>query len=248
MSGHSKWSTIKRKKGAADAKRGKVFSKVIREITIAARIGGADPNGNSRLRLAIDKAKAANMPADNVQRAIKKGTGEGEGANIEEFVLEGYGPGGVALLVEAMTDNHNRTVAEVRHLLNKMGGNLGEVGCVGWMFHKKGVLIFPKAVGEEKLMEIALDAGADDIHDAEDVFEVLTNPNALDKVKTACEAKGLKSQEASLQMIPQNTIRLEGLDAEKMLKLMEALEDHDDVQNVHANFDIDASVMEKLAS
>lgn len=248
MSGHSKWSTIKRKKGAQDAKRGKAFSKLIREITIAARVGGPDPDGNSRLRLVIDKAKAANMPADNIQRAVKKGTGELEGETLEEFVLEGYGPGGVALLVEAMTNNHNRTVAEIRHLLNKMGGNLGEVGCVGWMFHKRGMLTFPKSVGEEKLMNVVLDAGAEDIQDAEDIFEVLTPPNTLDKVRTACEAKGLKPLEASFQMIPQNTVHLEGLDAEKMLKLMEALEDHEDVQNVHANFDMDASLMEKLAS
>ena len=248
MSGHSKWSTIKRKKGAADAKRGKVFSKLIREITIAARFGGGDPNGNPRLRLVVDKAKNANMPADNIQRAIKKGTGELEGETIEEFTLEGYGPGGVALLIEAMTNNHNRTVAEIRHLLTKMGGNLGETGCVGWMFHKKGVLTFPKNIGEEKLMEVALDAGAEDISDADDNFEVVTPPNLWDKVKTICEAKGLKPLEASLQMIPQNTIRLEGSDAEKMIKLMEALEDHEDVQNIHANFDIDTSVMEKLAS
>ena len=248
MSGHSKWSTIKRKKGAADAKRGKIFSKLIREITVAARSGGADPDGNPRLRLAVDKAKEANMPADNITRAIKKGSGGLEGETFEEFTLEGYGPGGVALLVEALSNNRNRTVAEVRHLLTKMGGNMGEVGCVGWMFHKKGVLTFPKSIGEEKLMEAALDAGAEDISDAEDHFEVITPPTLWDKVKAACEAKGLKPLGASMQMIPQNTIRLEGPDAEKMIKLMEALEDQDDVQNVHANFDIDMSVMEKLAS
>ncbi len=248
MSGHSKWSTIKRKKGAADAKRGKIFSKIIREITIAARIGGGDIDANSRLRLVVDKAKAANMPADNIQRAIKKGTGGLEGETLEEFTLEGYGPGGVALLIEAMTDNRNRTVADIRHLLTKMGGHLGESGCVGWLFSKKGVLTFPKSIGEEKLMEVALEAGAEDIRNAEDLLEVWTPPNLLQKIKEVCETKGLKTQEASLQMIPQNTVRLEGLDAEKMLKLMEVLEDHDDVQNVHANFDIDMSVMEKLAS
>lgn len=248
MSGHSKWSTIKRKKGATDAKRGKVFSKIIREVTIAARVGGGDINGNPRLRLVVDKAKAANMPADNIQRAIKKGTGELEGETIEEFALEGYGPGGVALFIEALTNNHNRTVAEIRHLLTKMGGNMGESGCVSWMFAKKGILTFPKSVGEEKLMETALDAGAEDIRDADDAYEVLTPPNLLHKIKETCEAKGLKSQETTIQMIPQNTVRLEGTDAEKMIKLMEALEDHDDVQNVHANFDIDTSVMEKLAS
>ena len=248
MSGHSKWSKIKRKKGAADAKRGKVFSKIIREITIAARVGGGDIDGNPRLRLVVDKAKASNMPADNIQRAIKKGAGGLEGETLEEFTLEGYGPGGTALFIEALTNNHNRTVAEIRHLLNKLGGNLGETGCVGWMFSKKGVLVFPKSIGEEKLMEIALDAGAEDIKDAEDNFDVQTPPNLLPKIKEACESKGLKPLEASVQMIPQNTIHLEGVDAEKMLKLMEALEDHDDVQNVHANFDIDTSVMEKLAS
>ena len=248
MSGHSKWSTIKRKKGAADAKRGKIFSKIIREITVAARIGGPDPDGNPRLRLAIDKAKEANMPTDNVSRAIKKGSGELEGEIYKEFTLEGYGPGGVALLVEVMTNNHNRTVAEVRHLFNKLGGNMGEAGCVGWIFNKKGLLVFPKSVGEEKLMEVALDAGAEDIQNADDLFEVVTPPNSLHQIKTACEEKGLKPQSASIQMIPQNTVRLEGSQAESMLRLMEALEDHDDVQNVHANFDIDTSVMEKLAS
>ncbi|MDP2600627.1 MAG: YebC/PmpR family DNA-binding transcriptional regulator [Deltaproteobacteria bacterium] len=248
MSGHSKWSTIKRKKGATDAKRGKVFSKIIREVTIAARVGGGDINGNPRLRLVVDKAKAANMPADNIQRAIKKGTGELEGETLEEFALEGYGPGGVALFIEALTDNHNRTVAEIRHLLAKMGGNMGESGCVSWMFAKKGVLTFPKSVGEEKLMETALEAGAEDIKDTDDNFEVLTPPHLLHKIKEACEAKGLKPLDISVQRIPQNTVRLEEIDAEKMIKLMEALEDHDDVQNVHANFDIDTSVMEKLAS
>ncbi|MBI5300139.1 MAG: YebC/PmpR family DNA-binding transcriptional regulator [Deltaproteobacteria bacterium] len=248
MSGHSKWSTIKRKKGAADAKRGKIFSKIIREITVAARIGGPDPDGNPRLRLAIDKAKEANMPTDNVSRAIKKGSGELEGEIYKEFTLEGYGPGGTALLVEVMTNNHNRTVAEVRHLFNKLGGNMGEAGSVGWMFHKKGLLVFPKSVGEEKLMEVALDAGAEDIQSADDLFEVITPPNLLHQIKTACEEKGLKPQSASIQMIPQNTVRLEGSQAESMLRLMEALEDHDDVQNVHANFDIDTNVMEKLAS
>ena len=248
MSGHSKWATIKRKKGATDAKRGKVFSKIIREITVAARIGGSDPDGNPRLRLVIDKARAANMPADNVTRAIKKGSGELEGEIYEEFTLEGYGPGGVALLIEAMSNNHNRTVAEVRHVLTRGGGNLGETGCVGWMFHRKGVLTFPKSVGEEKLMEVALEAGAEDIQESEEIFEVTTDSTHLYKVRAACESKGLKSGEASYQMIPQTVVKLEENDAEKFLKLMEALEDLDDVQNVHGNFDIDAKVMEKLAS
>lgn len=248
MSGHSKWSKIKRKKGASDAKKGKVFSKVIRELTVAARLGGPDPNGNPRLRLALDKAKVANMPANNVQKAIQKGTGELGGEDLEEFTLEGYGPGGIAVLVEALSNNHKRTVAEVRHLFQRMGGNLGEAGCVNWMFTKRGLLSFPKALGEEKIMEVSLEAGAEDIQSAEDTFEVYTTPHQLTQVKETCEQKGLKPLEASFQMIPQNTIHLEGSDAEKMLKLMEALEDHDDVQNVHANFDIDESVMEKLAS
>lgn len=248
MSGHSKWSKIKRKKGASDAKKGKIFSKVIREITVAARFGGPDPNGNPRLRLALDKAKEANMPANNIQKAIQKGTGELGGENLEEFTLEGYGPAGVAIMVEALSNNHKRTVAEVRHLFERMGGNLGEAGCVNWMFSKRGVLTFPKAVGEEKLMDVVLEAGAEDIQTTDDTLDVYTAPAQLTRVKEICEQKGLKPLEASFQMIPQNTIRLEGADAEKMLKLMEALEDHDDIQNVHANFDMDEGVMEKLAS
>lgn len=248
MAGHSKWKKIKRKKGASDAKKGKVFSKVIREITIAARLGGADPDGNPRLRLAMDKAREANMPSDNVQRAIQKGAGGGDTQQLEEFVLEGYGPGGVALLVEAMSDNHKRTVAEVRHAFTKWGGNLGEAGCVGWMFAKRGVLSFPKGIAEETLMDIALEAGAEDMKSTEDGFEVTTPPNTIDKVRGACEQKGLKITEASFQMIPQNTIHLEGADAERMVHLMEALEDLDDVQTVHANFDIDEKLLEKMAS
>lgn len=247
MSGHSKWSKIKRKKGEADAKKGKVFSKVIRELTVAARIGGADPDGNPRLRSALDKARAVNMPTDNVQKAIQKGAGAGAHENLEEFALEGYGPAGVAVLVEAMSDNHKRTVAEVRHCFSKLGGNLGEVGCVGWLFTKRGLISFPKSIGEEKLMEAALEAGAEDIHDAGDIFEVITQPAAISKIRIELEKKGLKAAEASFQMIPQNTVHLEAPDAEKMLKLMEALEDLDDVQNVYANFDIDDSVMEQLA-
>lgn len=196
----------------------------------------------------MDKAREANMPADNVQRAIKKGIGGADAEILEEFFLEGYGPGGTAILVEALSNNRNRTVAEIRHLLGKMGGNMGEAGCVNWMFTKRGLLTFPKSVGEETLMETALEAGADDIQETEDGFDVLTPPNGLDKVKTACEKKGLKSEGASLQWIPQNTIHLEGNDAERMIKLMEALEAHDDVQNVHANFDIDTHVLEKLVS
>lgn len=248
MAGHSKWKKIKRKKGASDAKKGKIFSKLIREITVAARIGGPDPNGNPRLRLAMDKAREANMPSDNVQRAIQKGAGGAEGASLEEFVLEGYGPGGVAVLVEAMSDNHKRTVAEVRHAFSKWGGNLGEAGCVGWMFTKRGVLTFPKSVSEEKLMEAALEGGADDIKDVQESFEVYTPPHFLEKVRLFCEQKGLKSLEASLQMVPQNTLKLEGADAERMIKLMEGLEELDDVQTVTANFDIDEKLLEKMAS
>ena len=235
MSGHSKWSTIKHKKGAADAKKGKIFSKLIKEITVAARVGGGDPDSNARLRTVVDKARAANMPSDNVTRAIKKGTGDIEGVTYEESVFEGYGPGGVALYIEVLTDNRNRTVAEIRYLLSKGGGNLGETGCVAWMFSKHGVLTFDK------------DAGAEDMTDDEGMLTVTTDPANFNAVKEACEANGMKPLEAEMTMVPQNTVKLEDKDAEKMLKLMENLEDHEDVQNVSANFDIAADVMEKLA-
>lgn len=249
MSGHSKWATIKHKKGAADAKRGKVFSKLIKEITVAARIGGGDPNGNARLRTVLDKARAANMPNDNITRAIKKGTGDLEGFSYDEVTFEGYGPGGVAMLVETLTDNRNRTVAELRHLFSKMGGNLGEAGCVAWMFNKRGVLTFPKGpTTEEQLMTVALDAGADDIRDEEDLISVTTEPSSFESVKSACESSGLKPVEASVQMVPQTTVKLGRGDAEKMLKLMDALEDHDDVQNVYANFDIESKLIEEFAA
>lgn len=247
MSGHSKWSTIKHKKGAADAKRGKLFSKLIKEISIAARVGGGDPNVNARLRAILDKARTANMPNDNVTRAIKRGTGELEGVSYEEVTFEGYGPGGVAILVDTLTDNRNRTVAEMRHMFSKRGGNLGEAGCVSWIFSKHGVLTFDKSVDEEKLMNIALDAGAEDVRDDENIFTVITSPSSFDTVKAACDKNGLKYIEADVSHVPQNTIRLEGSDAERMLKLMDDLEDHEDVQNVAANFDIDAATMEKLA-
>lgn len=247
MSGHNKWSSIKHKKGAADAKRGKLFSKLIKEITIAARVGGGDPSGNPRLRTVMDKARAANMPNDNVTRAIKKGTGEIEGVNYEEVTFEGYGPGGVAVMVETLTDNRNRTVSELRHLFSKMGGNLGEAGCVAWMFSKQGVLTFEKEVGEEKLMDVALEAGAEDIKDEEDMFTVTTDPSSFVAVKEACDKNGLAYIEANLSLVPQNTVKLDRNGAEKMLKLMDALEDHDDVQNAYANFDIDAKTMEELA-
>lgn len=246
MSGHSKWSTIKRKKGAADAKRGKLFSKFIKEITIAARQGGGDPGGNPGLRTAIDKARGVNMPSDNIERAIKRGTGELEGISYEESTYEGYGPNGVALMVETLSDNKKRTVAEIRHIITKAGGSLGEAGCVSWMFNRKGMLIFDKeSVNQDKLMDVAIDAGAEDIKDSEETFDVITRPDDFETVKSACERAGLKPAEAGIQMIPQSMIKLEGDAATKMIKLMEDLEDHDDVQDVYANFDIDAEVMEK---
>ncbi|PIU58124.1 MAG: YebC/PmpR family DNA-binding transcriptional regulator [Deltaproteobacteria bacterium CG07_land_8_20_14_0_80_38_7] len=249
MSGHSKWATIKHKKGAADAKRGKLFSKLIKEITVAARIGGSDINGNARLRTVVDKARTSNMPNDNIQRAIKKGTGELAGIEYEEIVFEGYGPSGVAILVETLTDNRNRTVAEMRHLFSKMGGNLGESGCVAWMFKKQGVLTFNKGnLDEEALMNIALEAGAEDIIDEDDLLSVITDPITFEKIRETCIANNLKPDEASIQMVPQSTVKLDRNAAEKMLKLMDALEDHDDSQNVYANFDIDSKLIEELAS
>lgn len=249
MSGHNKWSTIKHKKGAADAKRGKIFSKIIKEMTVAARLGGGDPANNPRLRAVIDKAKAANMPQDNVTRAIKKGTGEIEGVTYEEITYEGYGVGGVAILIECMTDNIKRTVSEIRHLLAKNGGSMGEAGSVAWMFDKKGVVILNKeGIDEEKLMEVALEAGASDIKDDGDVMEVVTEPSDFDTVKKAVEGASFTIVEGSVQMVPKNTIAVAGEDAEKILKLMDALEDHDDVQNVWANFDIDEQSMNQLSS
>jgi YebC/PmpR family DNA-binding regulatory protein len=249
MSGHSKWSTIKRKKGAIDSKRGKIFTKLIKEITLAARLGGGDIEGNSRLRQAVMAAKEENMPKDNIDRAIKKGTGELAGAAAyEEVTYEGYGPAGVAVIVDVMTDNKNRTVAEIRHIFSKHGGNLGENGCVAWMFDKKGSIVFDKkAVGEDALMEVALEAGADDVRDQQTEWEVITDPMAFEGVKKAIDQKGWKYLEARVGKIPQNTIRLESGKAEQMLKLMEKLEDNDDVQNVYANFDIPDDVMEKLS-
>jgi len=247
MSGHSKWSSIKRKKGATDAKRGQVFTKLIKEITVAARMGGGDPEGNPRLRTAIAAAKADNMPKDNIERAIKKGTGELAGVTYEEFVYEGYGPGGAAVLVEAMTDNKNRTTAEVRHVFAKGSGNLGEAGCVAWMFDKKGYLVVEKGgVDEERLMEIALDAGAEDIKEDEKEFEVITSLQAFEAVKQALEGAGITYQLAELTMYPQSTVELDTKNAEQMLRLMEQLEDLDDIQHVYANFDIPESVMEQL--
>jgi len=250
MSGHSKWSTIKRKKGAIDAKRGKLFTKIIKEITLAARLGGGDPEGNARLRQAVMAAKDENMPKDNIERAIKKGVGDAEGGTAyEEITYEGYGPGGVAVIVEVMTDNRNRTVAEVRHIFSKFGGNLGENGCVAWMFDKKGsILIDKRAIGEDELLEVALEAGADDVREEENEYEVLTSPAAFEAVRQALEQKGLKILSARIGMIPQNTVELSEEKASSMLKLMERMEDNDDVQNVYANFDIPDDVMEKLSA
>ncbi|HXF42327.1 MAG TPA: YebC/PmpR family DNA-binding transcriptional regulator [Pyrinomonadaceae bacterium] len=245
MSGHSKWHTIKHKKGALDAKRGKIFTKLIKEITVAARTGGSgDPDANPRLRKAISDAKAQNMPNDTIERAIKRGTGEIEGASYDEVVYEGYGPNGVAVMIEAMTDNRNRTVAEIRHLFTKNGGNLGESGSVAWMFEKKGYIVVDKsAINEDRLFEIAIEAGADDVKDEGNVFEVLTSPEAFEDVLKAVKENGIEPQAAEVSMIPQNYIHLEGAEAKQMLKLYEALEDHDDVQKVFANFDIDESEM-----
>jgi YebC/PmpR family DNA-binding regulatory protein len=248
MSGHSKWSTIKRKKGAADAKRGKIFTKLAKEISLAARLGGGDPDANARLRQAVIAARDENMPKDNIERAIKKGTGELGSVSYEEVTYEGYGPGGVALMVEIMTDNKNRTVAEIRHILSKHGGNLGENGCVSWIFSKHGsILLDKKQIGEEELMELALEAGAEDVREEENEFEVLTDPLSFEGVRKVLEEKGLKFLEAKVTMVPQNLVRLEGTKAEQMLKMMEKLEDNDDVQNVYANFDIADDVMEKLS-
>ena len=248
MSGHSKWATIKHKKGALDAKRGKIFTRLIKEISIAAKNGGGDPDSNPRLRTAIAAAKAENMPADNIKRAIQRGTGELPGATYEEFTLEGYGPGGVAILAEINTDNRNRTVSEIRHVFSKNGGNMAEAGAVSWMFHKKGDIIVPKsAAKEDDLMTIVLEAGADDLNDDGDSWEVLTAPSAFEAVLEAVKKAGITPTSSSVSMIPQNYIKLEGSAASTMIRLMEALEEHDDVQNVHANFDIDQKLLEEVA-
>lgn len=249
MSGHSKWSTIKRKKGAADAKRGKAFTKIIKEIMVAARFGGSDINSNSRLRAAVTAAKAENMPKDNIERAIKKGTGELEGVNYEELIYEGYGPGGVAMILEVMTDNKNRTVADVRHIFSKQNGNLGEAGCVSWMFEKKGLIVIDKSnANEDRLIEVALDAGALDVKDTDKDFELVVSPPNFEEVKKALEDAGFKFNYAEVTLVPQSTIRLTGKEAEQMLKLMEGLEDSDDVQKVYANFDITDEEMERLSA
>jgi len=246
MSGHSKWHTIKHKKGATDAKRGKIFTKMIKEITVAARTGGSgDVDSNARLRKAVNDAKAVNMPNDTIDRAVKRGTGQLEGVAYDEITYEGYGPSGVAVLVETMTDNRNRTVAEIRHIFSKNGGNMGESGSVAWMFDKKGYIVVDKAAkSEDELFEIAIEAGADDMQDEGDVFEIFTAPDTFEAVAEALKTSGIEPQAAEISMIPQNYIALTGQDAKTMMKLYDALDDNDDVQKVYANFDIDESEMD----
>lgn len=247
MSGHSKWSTIKRKKGKADQERGKLFTRLIKEITVAAREGGGDPEGNPRLRTAIDNAKAGNMPTANIEKAIKRGTGELPGVTYEEYTYEGYGPQGVAIMIETLTDNKNRTTAEIRHIMSKHNGHLGEVGCVAWMFDQKGTIVVDKGkVDEDTLMSAALEAGAEDVIDEGDFFEVVTAPADLDKVRKSLAGKSIEFTSAELAREPQTVIKLEGKHAEQILKLMDALEDQDDAQKVYANFDVPDEVMERL--
>jgi len=248
LSGHSKWSTIKRKKGAADARRGKVFTKLIREIATAARIGGGEIEANPRLRLAVDKARAANMPKDNIERAIRKGTGSDEGESYEEVVYEGYGPGGAALYVEVLTDNKNRTVGEVRHVLTKHGGNLGASGCVAYLFEKRGLVsLDAEGLDTDSLLEAALEAGADDVVESGDSVEVVTAPGSLEAVRRELEARGFRPASAAVSLEPSSTVTLSGDAAETMLRLSDALEDLDDVQNVYANYDISEEEMARLA-
>ena len=247
MSGHSKWATIKHKKAALDAKRGKAFTRIIKEIMIAARQGG-DPDMNPRLRTAITAAKAVSMPAENIKRAIMRGTGELEGGQIDEIVFEGYGPGGAAVLVKVATDNRNRTVSEIRHVFTKNGGNLGELGSVSWMFERKGqILIEKEKAGEDQLMAIALDAGADDLRDDRDSWEVLSPPEAHDAVLQAIQGAGIATASAEVAMVPKNLLKLDGKTAQGMMRLSDALEEHDDVQNVYSNFDVDEKELEALA-
>lgn len=249
MSGHSKWATIKRKKGKLDAARGRVFTRLIKEITVAARDGGGDPEANARLRTAIATAKAANMPQDNIKKAIQKGTGELPGTTYEEATFEGYGPNGVAIFVDCLTDNRNRTVSEIRHVFSKYNGNLGENGCVAWMFDKKGIItVKSDGIEEDAIMEIALEAGATDIQTQEDAYEITTEPGDLEKVRGELEKAEMPILEADVRRIPQNTVKLDRKGAESMLKLMDALENQDDVQQVSANFDIDDAIMEELSS
>jgi YebC/PmpR family DNA-binding regulatory protein len=247
MSGHSKWSTIKHKKAAQDAKRGAMFTKVIKELTVAARMGGGDVDMNPRLRTAVLKAKAVNMPQDTMQRAIMKGTGELPGVNYEEITYEGYGPSGVAMIVTVLTDNRNRTVAEIRKIFSKNGGNLGESGCVAWMFQKKGLIVVDKdKVDEDELFTIALEAGAEDVRPADAMYEVITSVEDFEPVKQAITTKGIEPSSSEVSLLPQTTVRLEGSQARQLLKLMDELAEHDDVQNVYANFDIPDEVMAEV--
>ena len=239
MSGHSKWANIKHKKGAADARRGKIFTKLIKEITVAARAGSGDLNSNPRLRTAVLEAQAENMPKDNIERAIKKGTGELEGVHYEESTYEGYGPGGVAVLIDSLADNKNRAVSEIRHALAKHGGNMGESGCVAWMFKKKGYMVVEKgAVAEDTLMEVALEAGAEDVRDDVDSFEIITDPDLFEDVKASIEAKGIPLVDPEVTMVPQTMTPVEGETAQRLIRLVEALEDLDDVQKVYTNADL----------
>jgi len=248
MSGHSKWHSIKHKKAAIDAKRGKIFTRIIRELTVAARNGGGNPDSNARLRQAVAAARAANMPLKNIENAVKRGTGELEGTVYEEVTYEGYGPSGVALAIQSMTDNKNRTAGEIRHLLTKHGGNLGEVGCVTWMFEKKGqVFVNADSSLEDKLMEVVIEAGGEDVFNTGDGFTVTTAPNDFEAVRDAIAAGGFEIASAEIRLVPNSTKRLEGKEAERMLKLMEVLEDHDDVQTVAANFDIDDALIEQMS-
>jgi YebC/PmpR family DNA-binding regulatory protein len=248
MSGHSKWATIKHKKGALDAKRGKIFTRLIKEITMAAKSGGGDPEGNPRLRTAVAAAKAENMPADNIKRAIQRGTGELEGVSYEEITFEGYGPGGVALLVEVTTDNRNRTVSEIRHAFTKGGGNMGEAGSVSWMFHKKGSIVVSKAKSkEDDLMNIVLEQGGEDLNDDGENWEITTSPNAFDTVLEAVKKSGAEVVHSEVGMVPQTYMKLEGATANQMIRLLETLEDADDVQNVYSNFDVDQKTLEEVS-
>jgi YebC/PmpR family DNA-binding regulatory protein len=248
MSGHSKWSTIKHKKAARDARKGKLFTKLIKEITVAARIGGGDINANPRLRTAVMAARANSMPGDNIERAIKKGTGELEGVSYEEIQYEGYGPGGAAILAQVLTDNKNRTVSEIRRLFTKHGGNLGETGCVAWMFDKKGLIAVEKSqIDEDRLMGLVLEAGAEDVRDEGELFEVVTPPEGLERVKDSLEKEKIAMASAQVTMVPKNTVDVDAKYAEQILKLTEELEDHDDVQSVSANFNIPDELMEKAS-
>ena len=249
MSGHSKWATIKHKKAATDAKRGRVFTRLIREISIAARAGGSDPDANPRLRTAIQAAKAENMPSDNIERAILRGTGQLEGEQFEEVMFEGYGPGGVGMLIRAVTSNRNRAVGEIRHLMSRHGGNLAEAGAVAWQFHRKGDIVVPKeAADEEKMMNIVLDVGAEDLRDDGSSWEVITPPEAFEPVRDALVKAGINPSSAEVGMVPQNYVKLTGAQAQQMLRLVEAVEEHDDVQQVYANFDIDEAEIHAAVS